>query len=181
MFCHHSAFLQLVFVVCLCVIRFIVLLRSARPLCVYLYARFWLRLANKPAKMIDLEDYERHFTVSSWEDEELRVLAFWQSAVNGKNGRTDFFACLSSVFLFVLFISGEELSILNHFFAELPNNMLHASMPPCLHASICSVFSLLLSFVLPLLSCQVMNYRPGARWEQLDYETFLSRTCRATP
>ena len=47
-------------------IRYIVLLRSVSPLRVYVYKHFWLRFANKPFSLEDLDDYEKHFTVMNY-------------------------------------------------------------------------------------------------------------------
>lgn len=47
-------------------IRYIVLLRSVSPLRLYVYKNFWLRFANKPFSLQDLNDYEKHFTVMNY-------------------------------------------------------------------------------------------------------------------
>ncbi|CAN2387258.1 Tubulin--tyrosine ligase-like protein 12 [Pristimantis euphronides] len=47
-------------------IRYVVLLRSVRPLKVYAYNVFWLRFANRPFTLDDLDDYEKHFTVMNY-------------------------------------------------------------------------------------------------------------------
>ena len=47
-------------------IRYIVLLRSVRPLKLYVYKYFWLRFANKPFSLDNFDDYEKHFTVMNY-------------------------------------------------------------------------------------------------------------------
>ncbi|KAM9313185.1 tubulin--tyrosine ligase-like protein 12 [Gastrophryne carolinensis] len=47
-------------------VRYIVLLRSVRPLKLYAYDVFWLRFANRPFTLDDLDDYEKHFTVMNY-------------------------------------------------------------------------------------------------------------------
>ena len=47
-------------------IRYILLLRSIRPLKLYVHKIFWLRFANKPFSMKELDDYETHFTVMNY-------------------------------------------------------------------------------------------------------------------
>ncbi|XP_072256407.1 tubulin--tyrosine ligase-like protein 12 [Pyxicephalus adspersus] len=47
-------------------IRYVVLLRSVRPLKLYAYDVFWLRFANRPFSLGDLDDYEKHFTVMNY-------------------------------------------------------------------------------------------------------------------
>ena len=42
--------------------RYFVLLRSIRPLKLYVYKKFQVRLASKPFSMKELDDYETHFT-----------------------------------------------------------------------------------------------------------------------
>ncbi|XP_044306790.1 tubulin--tyrosine ligase-like protein 12 isoform X1 [Varanus komodoensis] len=47
-------------------IRYIVLLRSVKPLRLYVYDVFWLRFSNRPFSLDDLDDYEKHFTVMNY-------------------------------------------------------------------------------------------------------------------
>ncbi|KAM4677075.1 tubulin--tyrosine ligase-like protein 12 [Discoglossus pictus] len=47
-------------------IRYIILLRSVQPLRLYAYDVFWLRFANRPFALSDLDDYEKHFTVMNY-------------------------------------------------------------------------------------------------------------------
>lgn len=47
-------------------IRYIVLLRSVKPLKLYVYDVFWLRFSNRPFALNDLDDYEKHFTVMNY-------------------------------------------------------------------------------------------------------------------
>ncbi|KAM8979994.1 tubulin--tyrosine ligase-like protein 12 [Sarcophilus harrisii] len=48
-------------------IRYIVLLRSVRPLRLYTYDVFWLRFSNRAFALDDLDDYEKHFTVMNYD------------------------------------------------------------------------------------------------------------------
>lgn len=50
-------------------IRYVVLLRSAKPLRLYAYANFFLRFANRPFALDNLDVYEQHFTVMNYSDE----------------------------------------------------------------------------------------------------------------
>ncbi|CAF4507094.1 unnamed protein product [Rotaria sp. Silwood1] len=47
-------------------VRYVLLLRSIRPLKLYVHKIFWLRFANKPFSMDELDDYEKHFTVMNY-------------------------------------------------------------------------------------------------------------------
>jgi tubulin--tyrosine ligase-like protein 12 len=47
-------------------VRYVLLLRSIRPLKLYVHKIFWLRFANKPFSMNDFDDYETHFTVMNY-------------------------------------------------------------------------------------------------------------------
>uniref|UniRef100_A0A8C5MRD1 Tubulin tyrosine ligase like 12 n=1 Tax=Leptobrachium leishanense TaxID=445787 RepID=A0A8C5MRD1_9ANUR len=47
-------------------IRYIVLLRSVQPLKLFAYDVFWLRFANRPFALDELDDYEKHFTVMNY-------------------------------------------------------------------------------------------------------------------
>ncbi|XP_030069735.1 tubulin--tyrosine ligase-like protein 12 [Microcaecilia unicolor] len=47
-------------------IRYIVLLRSVKPLKLYAYDVFWLRFSNRPFALDKLDDYEKHFTVMNY-------------------------------------------------------------------------------------------------------------------
>uniref|UniRef100_A0A8C4X0P8 Tubulin tyrosine ligase-like family, member 12 n=1 Tax=Eptatretus burgeri TaxID=7764 RepID=A0A8C4X0P8_EPTBU len=49
-------------------IRYVVLLRSVQPLSLYVYDVFWLRFANRPFSLDDLDDFEKHFTVMNYTD-----------------------------------------------------------------------------------------------------------------
>ncbi|XP_030616654.1 tubulin--tyrosine ligase-like protein 12 isoform X2 [Delphinapterus leucas] len=48
-------------------IRYIVLLRSVKPLTLFVYDVFWLRFSNRPFALNDLDDYEKHFTVMNYD------------------------------------------------------------------------------------------------------------------
>ncbi|XP_006633164.2 tubulin--tyrosine ligase-like protein 12 [Lepisosteus oculatus] len=47
-------------------IRYIVLLRSVRPLQLYAYDVFWLRFSNRPFSLDNFDDYQKHFTVMNY-------------------------------------------------------------------------------------------------------------------
>ncbi|CAF1448631.1 unnamed protein product [Rotaria sp. Silwood1] len=47
-------------------IRYVLLLRSIRPLKLYVHKIFWLRIANKPFSMKELDDYDAHFTLINY-------------------------------------------------------------------------------------------------------------------
>ncbi|KAM8974501.1 tubulin--tyrosine ligase-like protein 12 [Pelodytes ibericus] len=47
-------------------VRYIVLLRSVRPLRLFAYNVFWLRFANRAFALNELDDYEKHFTVMNY-------------------------------------------------------------------------------------------------------------------
>ncbi|KAG8438638.1 hypothetical protein GDO86_004993 [Hymenochirus boettgeri] len=47
-------------------IRYVVLLRSVQPLKLYAYDVFWLRFANRPFALDELDNYEKHFTVMNY-------------------------------------------------------------------------------------------------------------------
>ncbi|CAF2739116.1 unnamed protein product [Rotaria sp. Silwood2] len=47
-------------------VRYVLILRSIRPLKLYVHKIFWLRFANKPFSMNELDDYETHFTVMNY-------------------------------------------------------------------------------------------------------------------
>ncbi|CAH8636899.1 unnamed protein product [Schistosoma rodhaini] len=51
-------------------IRYVVLLRSVKPLILYTYKVFWLRFANKPFILDDFDSYDRHFTVMNYRSAE---------------------------------------------------------------------------------------------------------------
>ncbi|KAL1114831.1 hypothetical protein AAG570_007655 [Ranatra chinensis] len=50
-------------------IRYIVLLKSVQPLRAYVYKNFFLRFANKPFDLSNLNDYEKHFTVMNYNND----------------------------------------------------------------------------------------------------------------
>lgn len=49
-------------------IRYVILLKSTKPLKAYAYRKFFLRFANKPFEMSNFEDYEQHFTVMNYRE-----------------------------------------------------------------------------------------------------------------
>lgn len=49
-------------------IRYVILVKSVKPLKVYLYKNFFLRFANKPFELHNFDDYEMHFTVMNYDD-----------------------------------------------------------------------------------------------------------------
>ncbi|XP_045869083.1 tubulin--tyrosine ligase-like protein 12 [Meles meles] len=50
-------------------VRYVVLLRSVKPLKLFVYDVFWLRFSNRPFALDDLDDYEKHFTVMNYDPE----------------------------------------------------------------------------------------------------------------
>ncbi|XP_060512126.1 tubulin--tyrosine ligase-like protein 12 [Panthera onca] len=50
-------------------VRYVVLLRSVKPLTLFVYDVFWLRFSNRPFALDDLDDYEKHFTVMNYDPE----------------------------------------------------------------------------------------------------------------
>ena len=55
-------------------IRYILLLRSVKPLKVYAYQRFWLRFANQKFELNQYDIYEKHFTVMNYNDSDLKQM-----------------------------------------------------------------------------------------------------------
>ena len=55
-------------------IRYILLLRSIKPLRVYAYNRFWLRFANQKFELNQYDVYEKHFTVMNYNDAHLQQM-----------------------------------------------------------------------------------------------------------
>ena len=49
-------------------IRYILLLQSVKPLKVFAYSKFWLRFANIPFDLTELDTYEKHYTVMNYND-----------------------------------------------------------------------------------------------------------------
>lgn len=47
-------------------LRYVILLKSVKPLEAYIYKNFFLRFSNKPFELNDFEDYEKHFTVMNY-------------------------------------------------------------------------------------------------------------------
>lgn len=47
-------------------VRYVILLKSVKPLNVYLYRNFFLRFANKPFALNNFDEYEQHFTVMNY-------------------------------------------------------------------------------------------------------------------
>ncbi|XP_066142771.1 tubulin--tyrosine ligase-like protein 12 [Euwallacea fornicatus] len=47
-------------------LRYVILLKSIKPLEVFVYKNFFLRFANKPFELTDFDDYEKHFTVMNY-------------------------------------------------------------------------------------------------------------------
>ncbi|KAF7693804.1 hypothetical protein HF521_007557 [Silurus meridionalis] len=47
-------------------IRYMVLLRSVKPLRLYAYNVFWLRFANRPFSLDHFDDYQKHYTVMNY-------------------------------------------------------------------------------------------------------------------
>lgn len=49
-------------------VRYVILLKSVHPTCVYVYKNFFLRFANKPFALTNFDDYEQHFTVMNYNE-----------------------------------------------------------------------------------------------------------------
>ncbi|CAH1117227.1 unnamed protein product [Phaedon cochleariae] len=49
-------------------IRYVLLLKSVKPLQAYVYKKFFLRFSNQPFELNDFEVYEKHFTVMNYTD-----------------------------------------------------------------------------------------------------------------
>jgi len=47
-------------------VRYILLVRSLRPLKLYVHRIFWLRFANRPYSLKELDDYQTHLTVINY-------------------------------------------------------------------------------------------------------------------
>uniref|UniRef100_A0A4W6ESQ3 Tubulin tyrosine ligase-like family, member 12 n=1 Tax=Lates calcarifer TaxID=8187 RepID=A0A4W6ESQ3_LATCA len=47
-------------------IRYMLMLRSVKPLRLYAYNVFWLRFANRPFSLSHFDDYQKHFTVMNY-------------------------------------------------------------------------------------------------------------------
>ncbi|XP_040002553.1 tubulin--tyrosine ligase-like protein 12 isoform X3 [Xiphias gladius] len=47
-------------------VRYMLMLRSVQPLCLYAYNVFWLRFANRPFSLNNFDDYQKHFTVMNY-------------------------------------------------------------------------------------------------------------------
>ena len=52
-------------------IRYVILLKSVKPLVAYAYKNFFLRFSNKPFELRHFDDYEKHFTVMNYTDSAL--------------------------------------------------------------------------------------------------------------
>jgi tubulin--tyrosine ligase-like protein 12 len=52
-------------------IRYVILLKSVKPLVAYAYKNFFLRFSNRPFELRDFDDYEKHFTVMNYSDSAL--------------------------------------------------------------------------------------------------------------
>lgn len=47
-------------------VRYVILLKSTKPLEVYVYKNFFLRFANKPFSLDNFQEYQKHFTVMNY-------------------------------------------------------------------------------------------------------------------
>lgn len=88
-------------------LRYVILLRSVKPLKLYAYQRFWLRFANKEFALDQFEDYEKHFTVMNYSGNKLKqmfckdfIKAFeeYYRGQKWKDIEKDIFAMLKEVF-----------------------------------------------------------------------------------
>ena len=49
-------------------VRYVILLKSVKPLKIFKYNVFWLRFANKPFALDEFDEYEKHFTVMNYSE-----------------------------------------------------------------------------------------------------------------
>ncbi|XP_013114013.2 tubulin--tyrosine ligase-like protein 12 [Stomoxys calcitrans] len=49
-------------------VRYVILLKNAKPLEAYIHRKFYLRFSNKPFSLDHFDDYEKHFTVMNYQD-----------------------------------------------------------------------------------------------------------------
>ncbi|XP_005176031.1 tubulin--tyrosine ligase-like protein 12 [Musca domestica] len=49
-------------------VRYVVLLKSVKPLEAFIHRKFYLRFSNKPFSLDRFDDYEKHFTVMNYQD-----------------------------------------------------------------------------------------------------------------
>ncbi|XP_061389978.1 tubulin--tyrosine ligase-like protein 12 [Musca vetustissima] len=49
-------------------VRYVVLLKSVKPLEAFVHRKFYLRFSNKPFSLDHFDDYEKHFTVMNYQD-----------------------------------------------------------------------------------------------------------------
>lgn len=52
-------------------VRYVILLKSVHPLDLHIYKNFFLRFANKPFELNNLDEYEQHFTVMNYSNTNL--------------------------------------------------------------------------------------------------------------
>lgn len=50
-------------------VRYVILLKSTKPLVAYVYSNFFLRFSNKEFALNNFDDYEQHFTVMNYSEE----------------------------------------------------------------------------------------------------------------
>ncbi|KAH8319916.1 hypothetical protein KR074_009428 [Drosophila pseudoananassae] len=50
-------------------IRYVILLKSVKPLKAYIHRKFFLRFANHPFSLDQFDDYEKHYTVMNYQEE----------------------------------------------------------------------------------------------------------------
>ncbi|XP_017025140.1 tubulin--tyrosine ligase-like protein 12 [Drosophila kikkawai] len=50
-------------------IRYVILLKSVKPLKAYVHRKFFLRFANHPFSLDNFDDYEKHYTVMNYQEE----------------------------------------------------------------------------------------------------------------
>lgn len=55
-------------------VRYVILLKSCKPLEVYVYKNFFLRFANVPYDLHNLDCYEKHFTVMNYRSSNLKAM-----------------------------------------------------------------------------------------------------------
>ncbi|KAL0269717.1 UNVERIFIED_CONTAM: hypothetical protein PYX00_007355 [Menopon gallinae] len=82
-------------------IRYVVLLKSVKPIRMYAYKNFFLRFANKPFEMTELWDDQKHFTVMNYNENAVLYKMLCSDFVvefNGQNPETSWNAIEKEIF-----------------------------------------------------------------------------------
>jgi len=71
-------------------VRYVILLKSVKPLKAYVHRKFFLRFANRPFSLDHFDDYQKHYTVMNYQEEaQLHhvkcddFLTLWQEQLSG--------------------------------------------------------------------------------------------------